>query len=226
MTSKLPVVFVDYRKAPLFKFPTAIYDCINVTNYIMQERAPQLESVIYMGDSAGAMLSLNMAYLWRNPTELPDTNAMTMLQPKQQIEKLVLIYPPAHFYRENTTRYSSYEKYKQSGYYINEDSMNMFIDTYYGHMSDEECVNNPLISPVTATKFLPHFKRIPPSLVLTAEYDILKDPAAEFSQMLQEIGVKVTYKELKNQVHAGMIDYHSGEWNPVFLNEIVAYLKQ
>ena len=56
---------------------------------------------------------------------------------------------------------------------------------------------NPLASP----SFAASFKGLPPALIITAEFDPLRDEAEDYGQKLREAGVSVQISRYEGMVH-------------------------
>lgn len=50
------VYFPEYRLAPNYTLPTAIYDCVDTYRYLIEELKLNSDNIIFMGDSAGGHL--------------------------------------------------------------------------------------------------------------------------------------------------------------------------
>jgi acetyl esterase len=66
---------------------------------------------------------------------------------------------------------------------------------------------NPYAAPINSA----NFSNLPPAIVLTAEYDPLRDEAEEYAELLSNAGVKVITRRYEGMIHgflwtAGVID--------------------
>jgi acetyl esterase len=176
--SRCAVVSVNYRLAPEHKFPSAVEDCVAATSWVA-EHAPELrvdrERLAVGGDSAGGNLAAVVSITAR------DAGAPA-------IAFQLLIYPAT---RNDETVPSRVEL--RNGYLLEQDLIDWFGECYVrtpADYADWRC------SPFRA----PDLSRLPPALVLTAEYDPLRDEGKDYADRLRAAGVKVTYR-----CHAGMI---------------------
>jgi acetyl esterase len=81
------------------------------------------------------------------------------------------------------------------GYLLTTDMMRWFWDHY---LNSDEDGKNPLVSPLRAATH----ERLPPALVITAEYDPLRDEGEAYAEALQEAGVPVTVTRYDGMIHA------------------------
>jgi acetyl esterase len=102
----------------------------------------------------------------------------------------VLIYPITN-YDFNTPSYTE----NKEGYMLTRDLMKWFWRCY---IKDEGKANHPYISPLQAE----NLSGLPPALIVTAEYDPLRDEGEAYGKRLQEAGVKVTLSRYRGMIHA------------------------
>jgi acetyl esterase len=179
-TSGCLLVSVDYRLAPEHRFPAAIEDAYTATQWVA-ENADVIQAdparLAVAGDSAGGHLAAVVALVARD-------------RKGPRIELQILIYPitDCNF---NTP---SYIKNKE-GYMLTRDLMKWF----WGHfMEDESEANDPYASPLRAK----NLSDLPPALIVTAEYDPLRDEGEAYGKRLQQAGVKVTISRYAGMIHA------------------------
>jgi acetyl esterase len=179
------VVSVDYRLAPEHKFPAAAIDAFDALKWVYNnaERLGGKKELISVGgDSAGGNLAAVVSILAR------DSNIPLKLQ--------VLIYPAIGI---DTSSYSMSEY--RWGYFLDADIMNWFLFNYINDMKD---VLNPMFSPI----FSRNLKNLPTALIITAEYDPLRDQAESYGARLREEGVKVISVRFNGVIH-GFISFFS-----------------
>jgi len=173
------VISVDYRLAPEHKFPAPPEDCYAATAWIA-ENAAQFNGdpahIAVGGDSAGGNLSAVVSQMAR------DKGAPAL-------SFQLLFYPATVF----TMRLPSAEE-NGKGYNLTEEDMTWFTNHY---LRNEEDKHNPLASPLLATDL----SGLPPALVITAEYDPLRDEGEMYGQKLKEAGVPVTITRYDGMIH-------------------------
>lgn len=173
------VVSVDYRLAPEYKFPAAPEDCYAATKWVA-ENAAQLNvdasHIAIAGDSAGGNLTAVVAQMARD-------------QGRPHLVFQLLIYPATDF-NANTP---SIEE-NGTGYFLTRDDMTWFTNHY---LNSEEDKLNPLASPMRASDL----SGLPPALIITGEYDPLRDEGELYGQRLQEAGVPVTISRYEGVIH-------------------------
>ena len=178
-TSGCLVVSVDYRLAPEHCHPAAVEDAYTATNWVAENSdAIQADPDRFAvgGDSAGGHLAAVVALMARD-------------RKRPRIDMQVLIYPITN-YDFNTLSYIE----NKEGYLLTRDLMKWF----WRHcIKDEGEANHPYVSPLQAE----NLSDLPPALIVTAEYDPLRDEGEAYGKRLQEAGVKVTLLRYPGMIH-------------------------
>jgi acetyl esterase len=171
------VVLVDYRLAPEHPFPAPIEDCYDALLWSGKEAAKLGAPVVVAGDSAGGNLATVCALLAR------DNNG-----PKLALQ--IMMYPVCDCDMET-------ESYKAfgSGFVLTAADMSWFYDHYL--RGDKAKRTDPRVSPLRALEL----KGLPPALIMTAEYDVLRDEAETYGKRLAAAGVKVWIKRYQGVTH-------------------------
>ena len=173
------VVSVDYRLAPEHKFPAAPEDCYAATQWVAKNAAElnvEASNIAIGGDSAGGNLTAVVAQMARD-------------RGGPHLVFQLLIYPATDF-RMNTP---SIEE-NATGYFLTKDDMIWFTNHY---LNSEEDKTNPLASPLLARDL----SGLPPALIITAQYDPLRDEGELYGQKLREAGVPVTVSRYAGVIH-------------------------
>jgi len=178
-TSGCLVVAVDYRLAPEHRYPAAVEDAYAATNWVAQNAdAIQADPnrLAVGGDSAGGHLAAVVAMMARD-------------RRGPRIDLQILIYPITDC-SFNTASYIE----NQEGYMLTRDLMKWFWNHF---IEDENQANDPYVSPLRAE----NLRDLPPAMVLTAEYDPLRDEGEAYAKKLQEAGVNVTLSRYPGMIH-------------------------
>jgi acetyl esterase len=90
----------------------------------------------------------------------------------------------------------SFPSYKENaeGYLLTADDMAWFYEQYAGDDTDRK---DPMLSPLYA----PDLSGLPPALVITAEYDPLRDEGEAYADALQQAGVSARASRYDGLVH-------------------------
>ncbi len=173
----LPVVAVHYRLAPEAPFPAAPEDCEAATRWVASSPAElgmQVTGLITTGDSAGGNLAIVIAQaLSDKAADVP-----VILQAP--------IYPIASPVEET----SSYKSFAD-GFLLTARTMGFFSDSYAADPQDKR--NYPILHDNHAAS--------PPTVLITAGLDPLRDSGRAYAAHLIQSGVDVTYLEAKGNVH-------------------------
>ena len=183
-TSDCLVVSVDYRLAPEHPYPAAPEDCYATTCWVA-ENAGTIQAdasrIAVGGDSAGGNLATVVAMMARD-RQGPD------------IRSQVLIYPIT----DDDLNTPSYLQ-NAEGYVLTRDLMIWFWNYY---LAAEKRLGHPYATPLRAD----NLKNLPDALVLTAEYDPLRDEGEAYAKRLKEAGVDVALRRYDGMIH-GFIKY-------------------
>jgi acetyl esterase len=165
------VIAVDYRLAPENPYPAGVEDAWTVTAWATE----RFSRLAVAGDSAGGQLAASVALRAR------DAGLSLALQ--------VLIYPATNYgfdtqsYRDNT-----------EGPALTAAQMRWFWAQY---VQDKARADDPDCSPLRA----PELAGLPPTLVLSAEYDPLRDEAEAYARRLEQAGVPVALRRYDGLIH-------------------------
>lgn len=177
-------ISVDYRLAPEHKFPAAVYDCYAAVEYVSanpEEFQVDPARIAVGGDSAGGNLAAVISNLAKD-------------KQKPAICFQLLLYPATNIWGEPTQSMLQ----NAEGYFLTQGTMEWFLNCYSN--GEEEDKNNPLLAPILYEKFT----GLPPALVITAEYDPLRDEGELYARKLQEAGVKAELVRYDGTIHGFM----------------------
>ena len=162
------VVSVDYRLAPEHKFPAPLEDCYAALKWTSQH-AGELGGngrLSIAGDSSGGNLAAAVALEARD-------------RKGPHIAYQVLIYPVTNYSFETLSYFEN-----ANGLGLSRSDMIWFWKQYLGKPADGD---NPYASPLRARDL----SGLPPALVLTAQYDPLRDDGEAYAARLNQAGVPV-----------------------------------
>lgn len=173
------VLSVDYRMAPEFPFPTPLEDCLTATRWAHENAASlgcDASRMVVCGDSAGGNLSTLVAQHSGVPLKMQ-----------------LLIYPAT----DGRCITESYRK-NALGYLLTAPAMQWFYGHYFS--GGKGSADDPLVSPLLASDEV--LAKMPPTLVITAEYDPLCDEGEQYAQKLSSLGVPTSCIRYHGQIHA------------------------
>ncbi|MBD8260340.1 alpha/beta hydrolase [Pantoea agglomerans] len=174
-------VFVNYQPSPEAHFPVAITQAYEATKWVAEHGAEigvDGKRLALVGNSVGG----NMV-------------AAVALQAKQfktpAIRYDVMLWPVTDA-RFDTASYDQFA----DGHFLTKNMMKWFWDNYTVSEKDR---NNILASPLRATT--EQLKGLPPTLIQTAELDVLRDEGEAFGRKLDAAGVPVTVTRYNGMIH-------------------------
>ena len=173
------VISVGYRLAPERKFPSAVGDGYAALTWVA-EHADELgirpDALIIGGQSSGGNIAATTS-LWSRDHGGP---AIAL-----QILEVAALDPTSE------TNLSEYGK----GYILEDAEFEQIIEDLFASPED---ARNPYASPVLAEDV----SRLPPALILTAEFDLTRGSAEAYARRLENAGVPVRYVLSEGQIHA------------------------
>lgn len=183
-------ISVDYRLAPEHKFPAAPEDCYAATRWAADNADTfngDAQRIAVGGDSAGGNLTAVVALMARD-------------RGGPRLVYQLLMYPVTDHYTLNTPS----ARENATGYFLTADDMVWFWDLY---VTSEDDTKHPHASPLRAQDL----SNLPPAMVITAEYDPLRDEGEMYANRLREAGNQVTAKRYNGVIHGfvsfrGMVD--------------------
>lgn len=181
------VVSVDYRLSPESPFPAAVDDSMTASKWVIQH-ATELggsTSIGVAGDSAGGNLAAVVS--------------QQLLAEGTKLAGQLLIYPGVDDVHGN---YPSRDE-NGSGYFLEKETLHWFFYQYVGDWKD---FKDPRLTPINASSF----NNLPPAVIVTAEFDPLRDEAEAYGARLQAAGVSAEIIRGAGMIH-GFFDM--GRWS-------------
>ena len=174
------VVSVDYRLAPEHKYPAAAEDAYTAVLWLNQHAAEwgaDPTRIAVCGDSAGGNLSAVVSQMARD-------------RGGPELRAQVLIYPVTNCDFE----VESYRANGDGSMGLSEDGMRWFWRCYTRSPAEAA---EPYASPLRADTLI----GLPPALVITAEYDALRDEGEAYAARLDRSGVSTELVRYDGVIH-------------------------
>jgi acetyl esterase len=174
-------VFVNYTPSPEAAYPQAISEIYAATRWVAENGAEigvDGKSLAIAGNSVGGNMS-----------------AVTAIQAKEKggphIKLQILMWPVT----DATFEWESYQRYGADRF-LTTPLMQWMFDHY---TTDAEQRRQIHLSPLNAT--IDQLRDLPPTLIQTAEADILRDQGEAYGRKLDEAGVTVTTIRYNGTIH-------------------------
>jgi len=174
------VVAIDYRLAPEHKFPAGVDDAFAAYRWLRahgRELGADTTRVAVAGDSAGGNLSAVVSQLAAS-AGLPVPTCQ------------VLIYPALDASLDTESH-----RELADAHVIPRERIVWYMAQYLG--ADADTVD-PRVSPLRAKRLAGQ----PPTMIVTAGFDPLRDEGHAYAEALRRAGVDVVYREYPGQIHA------------------------
>ena len=197
------VISVDYRLAPKHKFPAAVEDVYFVTQWAA-ENAGHINGdsnrIAVGGASAGGNLAAAVCLMAKD-------------QDGPSLVFQLLAYPATNLATLETDSYRDFAK----GYGLTKARVKWFRKHY---LESEEDGRNPYASPLLANDL----SNLPPALVITGEFDVLRDEGEAYANRLKQEGISarhIRYADMGHMAHWGVASDKVGD----ALNEAMSALR-
>jgi acetyl esterase/lipase len=175
------VAFVNYSLAPEARYPVPIEECYAAAKWVA-DNGHRIDvdpsKLAIVGESAGGAIAAAVVGLAR-------------LRGGPKISIQVLHCPVTDL----STQSDSKREFAD-GYFITEQMARWFCDHYQPNVTD------PLASPLLASP--EQLRGQPPALIVTAEFDLVRDEGEAYARKLMDAGVTVTAARYLGTIHAFM----------------------
>ncbi len=160
------VLSIDYRLAPEHPFPAAVEDAIAAVRWALRHaHVLGADRVAVGGDSAGGTLAA--------------VAARAVSSDGSELAGQLLVYPAT----DRGQRRASYELF--DGYLLAAADTDRFAGHYYGYRGHPHPLDrDPRVSPLRCADL----SGLPPALVATAGFDVLRDEGEAFAQAMADAG--------------------------------------
>lgn len=196
------VLGVDYRLAPDFKFPSPIEDCYKAFCWAAQGAKywkADPTKIFIMGSSCGANIASAVCLLARD-TKGPKPAGQILIDPLTDCR----------------LRTSSFEKYKDNPV-LNSKQLEKFIEIYQREPKD---ILDPMFSPLLSKDL----SRLPDTLLISAEYDILNEDSKLFEQALLNADTNARLFERQEALH-GSLSFPKSENYKSYMNLVTDFVR-
>jgi acetyl esterase/lipase len=174
-------VFPDYTPSPEAQYPVAVNQIYAVTKWVAEhgnEIGVNGKNLAVVGNSVGG-----------NMTAVVTLMAKEKNGPAIRLQVLVWPVTDANF------ETGSYQEFGE-GRFLTRNMMKWFWANY---LPDEKKRSDVYASPLQATK--EQLRGLPPTLIQTAENDVLRDEGEAYARKLDEAGVHVTLTRHQGLIH-------------------------
>lgn len=169
------VMAVDYRLAPEHPCPAAIDDALLAYHWLRNWIGVDSQFLAVGGDSAGAALAAGLALQCR-------ANGF------EELRGQLLIYPTLEPPRRD---FASYREMAE-GYGLGIEGLRWFWAQY---------LQGQPASALAAPALAPDHANLAPALVMTAQYDVLRDEGEHYADLLKRAGNDVEFKRYPGMTH-------------------------
>jgi acetyl esterase len=176
------VASVDYRLAPEHPFPKPLEDCYAATKWIANNAllfGGDKDKVSVAGESAGGNLAASVAIMSRDNNEF-------------KLHSQLLIYPMITPSINDAIYDASVDRY-----FITKQGMRLFWNLYLQ--------SSDVIHPYASLDDIKDLSHLPPTCIITAEYDPMHQEAQHYAKRLSQAGVVVITKCFPEVIH-GFLD--------------------
>ena len=203
--SNVVVLSVHYRLAPEHKYPAAADDSYAAAQWVSEHGAEigaDGSRIVVCGDSAGGNLSAVVSLMARD-------------RGGPELRGQVLIYPVTNL----DFGTDSYRDNGDGSKGLSEDGMRWFWQHYVRTQSEGF---EPYASPLRADTIAD----LPPALVITAEYDALRDEGELYAERLERGGIPTQLTRYDGVIHGFVSMFAAVPEGDTAVNQIAGFLKE
>ncbi|MBO1263585.1 alpha/beta hydrolase [Proteiniclasticum sp. SCR006] len=180
------IVSVDYALAPENPYPIGLQDCYTAAKEIFQNiglLGATPEDITLIGDSAGGNLAAVVSLMARDKGEF---------MPRRQI----LIYPATY---HDHSIHSPFRSVQENGedFILTAERIEDYMDLY---VPVKAARKTPYVAPLIADDLSAQ----PKTLIITSEYDPLRDEGEAYGKRLRSFGNEVRIFQMKEALHGYM----------------------
>jgi len=181
LKAEVAVVFVEFSRAPEASYPVANEEGYFVASFVSKygkKYGLDSSSIVVGGDSAGG----NMA------------TVVAMMAKQKGFPKLIgqiLLYPVT----DTNLNTLSYERFSK-GHYLSRNTMRWFWEVY---TPNKQIHSLATVAPLKAS--LNELENLPKTLLITAEYDVLRDEGEAYAKKLRMAKVPVISTRYGGTIH-------------------------
>lgn len=177
------VFSVDYRLAPEYPFPFAVEDCYRVAkelflNHTLINTDP--DNIVLIGDSAGGNIAAAVSLMAAERREFC-------------VKRQILIYPPTYNDHSEASPFTSIAE-NGTDYLLTSKKICDYMSLYAPNKSD---LQNPYLAPLLSDNLYNQ----PKTLIITAEYDPLRDEGEAYGEKLKQFGNDARIYRIKDALH-------------------------
>lgn len=197
------IVSVEYRLGPEHRFPAAVEDAQAATAWVAahaRELRGDPDSIAVGGDSAGGNLAAVVALLARD-------------QGGPRLAYQLLVYPATDMRSDHWPSFTE----NGQGYFLGLREMAWFTGHYLSSDAERDDVR-------ASPAFAASHAGLPPALIVTAEYDPLRDQGEAYGEKLRAAGVPVRVRRYDGMIH-GFATFIGLDAQEQVLREIAAELR-
>jgi len=177
------IVSVDYSLAPENPFPIGLMDCYTATKEVFEHidlLGASSEDITLIGDSAGGNLAAVVSLMARDKGEF-------------KIRRQILIYPATY---HDHSKHSPFKSVHENGedFILTAERIEDYMDLY---VPDKATRKTAYVAPLIADDLSAQ----PKTLIITSEYDPLRDEGEAYGKRLRSFGNEVRIFQMKDALH-------------------------